>query len=79
MTLNLPWSNIGTAHRLIIANISGRLFVNPNRGSKDIEWTRNTVVQCLILDKDLDLEPTLVKHRHCHIMLDIFAKFNLKL
>jgi len=34
--------------------------VKPTRGSKYIERTRNTVTQCLILDCDLDLEPTLV-------------------
>jgi len=65
LTLNRPWSNLGTAHRLIIANISGKLFVNPTRGSKDKEWTQYTVIQCLILNFDLDLEQTLVKHRHC--------------
>jgi len=65
LTLNLPWSNIGTAHCLITLDICAKLFVNPTRGSKDIERTRNTVIQCLILDCDLDLEPTLVKHKHC--------------
>jgi len=40
MTLNQPWSNIGTAHRFIILDICAKLFVNPTRGSKDIEWTR---------------------------------------
>ena len=65
LTLNWPWSNIGTAHRLIILDICAKLFVNPTRDSKDIERTRNTVIQCLILHCDLDLEPTLVKHRHC--------------
>jgi len=65
LTLNLPWSNIGTAHRLIILDICAKLFVNPTRGSKDIARTRNTVTWCLILNCDLDLDPTLVKHRHC--------------
>jgi len=65
LTLNRPWSNISTAHRLIILEICAKLFVNPTRGSKDIKRTPNTVIQCLILDCDLDLEPTLVKHRHC--------------
>ena len=37
LTLNRPWSNISTAHRLIIC---AKLFVNPTRGSKDIERTR---------------------------------------
>jgi len=59
-----PWSNLGTAHRLIILDIYA-LFVNPTRGSKDIERTPNTVIQCLILNCYLDLDPTLVKHRHC--------------
>jgi len=49
---------------LIIANISGKLFVNPTRGSKDKERTQNTVIQCLILNFDLDLQLTL-KHKHC--------------
>jgi len=40
MTLNRPWSNIGTAHRLIILDICAQIFVNPTRGSKDIERTR---------------------------------------
>jgi len=65
LTLNRPWSNIGTAHYLIILDICAKLFVNPTRDSKDIERTRNTVIQCLILDCDLDLEPTLVKHSNC--------------
>ena len=65
MTLNWPWSNICTAHRVIIANTSGKLFVNPNRGIKDKERTENTVIQCLILNFDLDLQLTLVKHKHC--------------
>ena len=64
-TLNWPWSNIGNAHRLIILDICAKLFVNPTRGSKDIEQTWNTVIQYLILDCYLDLEPNLVKHRHC--------------
>jgi len=64
LTLNQPWSNLGTPHRLIILDICAKLFVNPTRGSKDIERTQNTVIQCLNLDCDLDLEPTLVKHRH---------------
>ena len=43
LTLTRPWSNIGTAHCLIILDICAQLFVNPTRGSKDIERTRNTV------------------------------------
>jgi len=54
LTLNRPWSKIGTAHRLIILDICAKLFVNPTRGSKDIERTQNTVIQCLILNCDLD-------------------------
>jgi len=45
----------GAAHRVIIANISGKLFVNPTRDSKDKERTQNTVIQRLILNFDLDL------------------------
>ena len=40
LTLNQPWSNIGTAHRLIILDMCAKLFVNPTRGLKDIERTR---------------------------------------
>jgi len=40
LTLNRPWSKIGTAHRLIILDICAKLFENPTRGSKDIERTR---------------------------------------
>jgi len=77
LTLNRPWSNIGTAHYLIILDICAKLFVNPTRGSKYIERTRNTVIQCLILDFDLDLEPTLsnIGAAHRLIMLGICAKF----
>jgi len=65
LTLTRPWSNIGNAHRLIILDICAKLLVNTTRGSKDIERTRNTVIQYLILNCDLDLDPTLVKQRHC--------------
>jgi len=65
LTLKRPWSNIGTAHREIKANISGKYFVNPTRGSKDKKRTQNTVIQRLILNFDLDLQLTLVKHKHC--------------
>jgi len=65
MILNPPWSNISTARRLIILDICAELFVNPTRGLKDIERTRNTVIQSLTLNYDLDLKPTLVKHTHC--------------
>jgi len=65
LTLTQPWSKIDTAHRLIILDICAKLFVNPTRGSKDRERTRNTVIQCLIINCDLDLDPTLVKNRHC--------------
>ena len=40
MTLTQPWSNIDTAHRLIILDICAKLIENPTRGSKDIERTR---------------------------------------
>ena len=40
LTLTRPWSNIDTAHRLIILDICAKLFENPTRGSKDIERTR---------------------------------------
>jgi len=40
LTLNRPWSNLVTAHRLIILDICAKLFENPTRGSKDIERTR---------------------------------------
>jgi len=62
LTLNRPWSKIRTAHRLIISDICAELFENPT--SKDIERTQNTVIQCLTLNLDVDLEPTLVKYTH---------------
>ena len=40
MTLNQPWSNTRTTHQLIILDICAELFVDPTRGSKDIEPTR---------------------------------------
>ena len=55
LTLNRPWSNIHTAHQLIILDICADLLENPTRGSKDIERTRNTVIQCLTLNYDFDL------------------------
>jgi len=73
----------GTAHRVIIANISGKLFVNPTRGSKDKARTQNTVIQRLILNFDLDLQLTLVKHKHCassHYswhLCKVICKYNL--
>jgi len=41
------------------------LFVNPTRGTKDIEQTTNTIIQCLTLNFDLEL--TLVKKYTLHI------------
>ena len=51
-------------------------FVNPTKGSKDIERTRNTVIQYLILNCELDLDPTLTNIDTAHrlIILNIFAK-----
>jgi len=40
LILNQPWSNKRTTHRLIILDICAELFVDPTRGSKDIEPTR---------------------------------------
>jgi len=37
LTLNQPWSNIHTAHQFIILDIFAGLFVNPTRGSNDIQ------------------------------------------
>ena len=45
LTLNRHWSNIGTAHRVIILDICAKLFVNPTRGSKDIDQTRKRDIQ----------------------------------
>ena len=59
LTLNRHWSNIRNAHRFIILDICAELFKNPTRGSKDIERTQNTVIQCLTLNYDFDLKPTL--------------------
>ena len=52
LILNRPWSNIRTAHQLIIHDICAQLFENPTRGSKDKGRTRNTVMQCLTLNYD---------------------------
>ena len=65
VTLNWPWSNICNALQPIILNICAELFENPTRGSKDIEQTRNTVIQWLNLNYDLNLDPIFVKHTHC--------------
>ena len=62
LTLKWPSSNIHTAYWLIILDICAELFVYPTRGSKDIERAQNTVIQCLSLNYDLDLEHNLVKH-----------------
>jgi len=72
LTLNRPWLNIGTAHRLIILDICAKLFENPIKGSKDIERTQHTVIQCLTLNYDLDLNrPWLnIGTAHCLIKLD---------
>jgi len=39
LTLNRPWSNIRTGHRLIMHDICALLFVNPTRVSNDQERT----------------------------------------
>jgi len=65
LTLTRPWSNLVTAHRLIILDICAKLFENPTKGLKDIERTQNTVIKWLIFNCDLDLDPTLVKPSHC--------------
>jgi len=70
LNLNQTWSNIRTAHRLIILDISTELFENSTRGSKDIEQTQNTIIQSLTLKYVPDLEPTMVKHA-LHIRLII--------
>jgi len=61
-----PWTDLGQTrieHPLIILDICAELFANPTRVSKDMERTRNTVIQCLTLS--FDLEQTLVKHTQC--------------
>jgi len=40
LTLNRPWWNIPTAHRLIIFDICAELFETHTSASKDIERTR---------------------------------------
>jgi len=63
-----PWHWTDLGQTLALHIVSSYLtfvqsfFVNPTRGIKVIERTRNTVIQSLILDCDIDLEPTLVKH-----------------
>ena len=74
LTLNQPWSNM--AHRLIIFDICAELFVNPTRGSKDIERTWNSVIQCLTLNQTLTLNRpwSNICTAHRHIILDICAE-----
>ena len=73
------WSSISTAYRLIIGNLSGKLFVNSTRGSKDKERTQNTVTQCLILNFYIDLNwpcsNICIVHRFIIHVADIRAKF----
>jgi len=45
LTLNRPKSNIRTAHCHIKLDICAELFVNPTRGSKDIERIRKCAGQ----------------------------------
>jgi len=40
LTLNQPYTNIRTAHGLIILDICAEVFVNPARVLKDTERTR---------------------------------------
>ena len=65
--LDLKSTLVKHTNCLIILDICAELFENPIRGSKDIERTQkqNTVIQCLTLNYDLDLELTLVKHMYC--------------
>jgi len=50
---------------LLVCYVCAVTDTNPTRGSKDTERTKNTVIQCLILNFDLDLQLTLVKHKNC--------------
>jgi len=42
LTLNRPWSNIRTAHRLIIIDMCAELIIKPTNGSKHIETDGQT-------------------------------------
>jgi len=42
-----------------------RVNCESHQGFTRYRATQNTVIQCLTLNYDLDLEPTLVKHLHC--------------
>jgi len=49
---------------LMVFNICANSFQNVTSPSRVIEWTHQTVIQCLTLNYDLHLAPTLVKHMH---------------
>jgi len=63
-----PWSALGQTYALHIDSSSltfaQSFSFNPTRGSKDIERTRNTVIQCLTINYGLDLEVTFIKHSY---------------
>jgi len=67
LTLNLkrPWSNMHSAHCLMVLYICAKSFQNFTNPSRVIERTHHTVIQCLTLNYDLALELTLVKQRGC--------------
>ena len=53
------------AHRLMVIYICAKSFKNVINLSRVRERTLNIVIQCLTMNYDLDLQPTLAKHTHC--------------
>ena len=63
-----PWPDLGQiyAQQIDLSYLTFvQFFENPTKASRDIERTRNTVIQCLTFNYDIDLEPTLVNHMQC--------------
>ena len=60
-----PWSNMRSAHCIIVLHMCAKSFPTVINSSRVIKRTGNTVIQCLTLIYGLYLEPTLVKQTHC--------------
>jgi len=56
LTLNRPWSNKRTAHRLIILDICAELCENPTRG-KNIQRTQKLLYDCITYPLNIFLTP----------------------
>ena len=56
--------DIERTHCLIAFYVCAKSFQNVTNHSEVIERTRTTAIQCLTVNYDLGLEPTMVKHTH---------------